>query len=116
MLIGLETLTRKFQNLAEEQKLSQAYLFFGESGLGKFSFAKSLAAYFETGDWNFSGALIDGLILMPPLGIDEARQVKNFLWQKPFRSFRRTVVIGKAENLTPEAQNALLKIIEEPPK
>lgn len=116
MLFGLEQLSEKFKKLIDEKKLGQAYLFFGESGLGKLSFAESLAAYLETGDWNFSGHLIDALILTPPLGIDEARQVKNFLWQKPFRSSRRTVVIGQAENLTPEAQNALLKIIEEPPR
>ncbi|MBI2591525.1 MAG: hypothetical protein HYW34_02520 [Candidatus Brennerbacteria bacterium] len=116
MFLGQDFLFKRFKELADTNKLGSAYLFFGESGLGKFSFAKSLAAYLETGDWNFTASLIDCLILMPPLGIDEARKVKNFLWQKPFRSPRRTVVIGRAENLTPEAQNALLKIIEEPPR
>lgn len=118
MLLGLEKFSEKIKQLADNKTLGSAYLFFGEPGLGKFTFAKSLAAYLETGDWNFESGrtLIDGLILTPPLGIDEARQVKNFLWQKPFRSSRRTVVIGRADNLTPEAQNALLKIIEEPPR
>lgn len=118
MLLGLEKLRAKFQNLIDQKKLGQAYLFFGEAGLGKFSFAKTLAVYLETGNWDFkhSGVLIDGLVLTSPLGVEQARQVKNFLWQKPFRSSCRTVVIGKAENLTSEAQNALLKIIEEPPR
>jgi len=49
------------------------------------------------------------------IGIDAVREVKNFLWQKPNTSARRTLVIDSAELLTTEAQNALLKITEEPP-
>ncbi|HEX4104252.1 MAG TPA: hypothetical protein VHZ04_02115, partial [Candidatus Paceibacterota bacterium] len=39
----------------------------------------------------------------------------NFLWQKPNASPKRTLVIDDAELLTTEAQNALLKLTEEPP-
>jgi DNA polymerase III delta prime subunit len=49
------------------------------------------------------------------IGIDAAREVKNFLWQKPNTSARRTLILDNAELLTTEAQNALLKITEEPP-
>jgi len=49
------------------------------------------------------------------IGIDVAREVKTFLWQKPNTSARRTLIIDNAELLTTEAQNALLKITEEPP-
>jgi DNA polymerase III delta prime subunit len=49
------------------------------------------------------------------IGIDAAREVKTFLWQKPNTSARRTLIIDNAELLTTEAQNALLKITEEPP-
>lgn len=49
------------------------------------------------------------------LGIDEVRKLKGFLAQKAFRAKRRTVVVLGAELLTREAQNALLKISEDPP-
>ena len=49
------------------------------------------------------------------IGIDAAREIKNFLWQKPNASSRRTLILDEVEFLTAEAQNALLKITEEPP-
>jgi DNA polymerase III delta prime subunit len=49
------------------------------------------------------------------IGIDAVREIRNFLWQKPNVSARRTLIIDQAELLTNEAQNALLKITEEPP-
>jgi DNA polymerase-3 subunit delta' len=49
------------------------------------------------------------------IGIDAVREIRNFLWQKPNVSKRRTLVLDEAEFLTAEAQNALLKITEEPP-
>ncbi len=49
------------------------------------------------------------------LGIDEARQIKAFLMLRPIGA-KKEVIIYNAENLTEEAQNALLKILEEPPK
>ena len=42
--------------------------------------------------------------------------LKYFLWQKPNRSLKRLAIINEAENLTSEAQNAALKIVEEPPE
>jgi hypothetical protein len=49
------------------------------------------------------------------IGIDAVREIRNFLWQKPNVSARRTLIIDEAEFLTNEAQNALLKVTEEPP-
>jgi len=50
------------------------------------------------------------------LGIEMVRELKSFLWQKPAVSARRSAVIYRAERLTPEAQNAILKIAEDPPR
>lgn len=124
MLFGLEKLSEKFKRLADENKLSHAYLFFGEPQTGKFSFALALANYLETGSFEPTNRLlIDALILKPSeneddedvWGIDRAREAKNFLWQKPLASKRRVVIFDQADTLTDEAQNALLKIMEEPP-
>jgi DNA polymerase III delta prime subunit len=59
----------------------------------------------------------DVLSLQPEksLGIDAVRQVQHFLSRKPLMSDHNTVIINAAETLTLPAQNALLKILEEPP-
>lgn len=49
------------------------------------------------------------------LGIENLSQVKQHLNLKPYREGSQVVVIESAQNLTPEAQNSLLKILEEPP-
>lgn len=58
------------------------------------------------------------LFLIQPLrtiGIEEIRQLKTKLSFKPFASPYKAAVIHEGEKLTLEAQNALLKILEEPP-
>ena len=50
------------------------------------------------------------------LGIAEARKIKDHFSLKPYSAKGRTVVIEDASVLTTEAQNALLKTLEEPPK
>lgn len=47
------------------------------------------------------------------LGIDKIKLVINHLSLKPFNSEYRAVVLVSADKLTPDAQNALLKITEE---
>lgn len=47
-------------------------------------------------------------------GIEQIREIKKFLSQKPFNHQSKIVVIQEAENLKTEAQNALLKTLEEP--
>lgn len=49
------------------------------------------------------------------LGIDAARRLKEFLSQLPIKSSKKTAVIVGGDVLTNEAQNALLKISEDPP-
>lgn len=49
------------------------------------------------------------------LGIDTARRLKEFLSHKPVRAIIKTAVVADGDVLTHEAQNALLKICEDPP-
>ncbi len=49
------------------------------------------------------------------LGIETSREIKEFLGIKPFEAAAKVVVILEAQSLTLEAQNALLKTLEEPP-
>jgi len=49
------------------------------------------------------------------IGIEEIRNLERFLQLKPYREKRKTVFIAEAQKLTEEAQNSLLKTLEEPP-
>jgi len=122
MLYGLERKIDDFKKAIKENKLRQSYLFFGEPQLGKFTFAASLVNFLESGEFappTGGRPLIDAEFFRPDeagsIGIEAVRQLKKFLYQRPFLSRRRSAVFDSAESLTPEAQNALLKIIEEPP-
>ncbi len=48
------------------------------------------------------------------IGIDQIRQIKRFLKIKNWQAVNKVVVINQGEKLTIEAQNALLKTLEEP--
>lgn len=50
------------------------------------------------------------------LGIEQARIIKEHFSLKPYSAKGRAVVLEDASNLTHEAQNALLKILEELPE
>jgi DNA polymerase III delta prime subunit len=49
------------------------------------------------------------------MGIEDVRNIQKAILLKPFRGKTKAVVINVYENITTEAQNALLKILEEPP-
>ncbi len=123
MLIGHDNLVKTFKRLIKEDKLSHGYIFFGEPQVGKATFAKYMANFLEFGEFEDSlGIPTESLIITPDIqkgdnsiGIDAVRNIKQFLYSKPVRSLRRTVIIDNAETLTSQAQNAILKIAEEPP-
>ena len=120
MLLGHEKLIEDFKKLVLDGNLSNGYLFFGQPRVGKRIFAECLANFLETGEFAEPKNLTDFLLIKPDekgtIGIDEMRKLRNFLWQKPFASKRRTAVIDCSEAMTGDAQNAILKIAEEPPE
>ncbi len=50
------------------------------------------------------------------IGIDQVRLMQKKLFLKPMRGKTKALVINHAQTLTIEAQNALLKVLEEPPQ
>ena len=49
------------------------------------------------------------------IGVEQARQIKSFLYSSPFSAQYKVVIIEDTNNLTLPAANALLKLLEEPP-
>jgi len=66
---------------------------------------------------NFSPNNPDILIVRPEksIGIDQIRQIKNFLSQKSWGKGKKLVTVFQADSMTLPAQNAFLKTLEEPP-
>lgn len=135
-IIGHEAIIADLKDLNDRAVLGHGYIFVGPSMVGKRTIAAALGHFLEKGTFEpprdgvsaHEEVLQDTKIIdvafmkmLNPeasgdsIGIDAAREVKNFLWQKPNASARRTLIIDNAELLTTEAQNALLKITEEPP-
>ena len=113
MLVSHQHLIKNFKVLVARGKLAHGYIFFGESRVGKFYFAKHLANLLENNTFEITSRVLqDALVLESASGIDAMRDLKNFLWQKPIISSKRTIIIDNADRLTPEAQNAILKITE----
>jgi DNA polymerase III delta prime subunit len=137
MIIGHESAINDFKDLIARGKLGHGYIFFGPAMVGKRTVALGLGRFLEKGIFDASANNVDDetnevlqelkmidVAFMKSLdedasggsiGIDAVREIKNFLWQKPNMSARRTLIIDNADLLTTEAQNALLKITEEPP-
>lgn len=119
-----EVLRDDFKKLIFSDRLSHAYLFFGGNEPdreSKFIFSWSIANFLENNVFEPPRKQLNELLLIRPneegnIGIDESRALKSFLYQKPIFSKKRTVLIKEGERLTPQAQSAILKIMEEPPE
>jgi len=110
---------RLFPRLLSSNRLSHGYLFYGPDRVSASAVAISLSHFLEKGEWSQkSAALADCLELSSPvrvIGVDDVRYLRRFLFIHPLVSRRRLAIIHDADQLTPEAQNALLKISEDTP-
>lgn len=114
----------KVLNLFKSGFSSHAYIFFGDNQVGKFTFAKKLANFLEFGkETNETTKPTSETLFIKPtieetkasIGIDKIKEIRSFLYQAPVNSKYRLVIIDDAYYLTEHAQNAILKIAEEPP-
>ncbi len=129
MLYGYDDLVKEFKRLADNRLLFHAYLFFGEPQTGKFLFAESLANYIENKIFDKSEKVLNETLIVDfsknskddqnnkeSIGIDAVREAERFLYKTAVSSPYRVVIIRDVKWLTDQAQNALLKIVEDPPK
>ena len=50
------------------------------------------------------------------IGVDDIRkQINDTIMIRPYSSYYKVYIVDEAEKMTQQAQNALLKTIEEPP-
>lgn len=116
----LSPVTRQ-QSEAFIRSPGQVLLISGPSGSGKLTLAKYLAeAILELPEKGFDG-YGQSIVVSPDdgraIGIDSARQLERFMRLKVpgDKMYDRAAIIEDAHMMTTEAQNALLKTLEEPP-
>lgn len=110
----------EFLRSAQTGLMHHAYILYGEDVKTAEETAQKIANFFEHGAFKIPAGLLGESLLVRPIeetiGIDEVRGIKHFLAQKTALSAHKTVIIVRAECMTLHAQNALLKIMEEPPE
>ncbi len=120
MFVGHSDKVKIFKELFNSDFLSHGYVFFGEEQVGKKHFALAFANFLEKDKFESpEGVLSEAKLILPDngsIGIDAIKEGKRFLNQKPILSKRRVLIIDDGHKLTPQAQNAILKISEEPPQ
>lgn len=132
-IIGQEQIKEHLQNALSTGKISHAYIINGEKSTGKEFIAKvfAMALQCEKGEidpcqecHSCKQALTNNhpdiirVIHEKPnsISVDDIRaQVNNDVGIKPYSGPYKIYIINEAEKMTPQAQNAILKTLEEPP-
>lgn len=130
-ILGNEKIKNILQESIKQEHTSHSYLFIGIEGIGKQMIAKEFAKIllcFEKGNCNnsckscvefISDNHPDFLFIEPEgnaIKIEQIRQLQKRIQEKPIISKKKVYIINDADKMTKEAQNCLLKTLEEPPE
>ncbi len=137
-IIGQESIKTYFQGVMAQDKIAHAYLLEGEQSSGKEFIANIVAMTAQCTDKQ----TVDGMIqpcgkcqscmqtmtMNQPdviyvthekdnsISVEEVRtQINDTIHIKPYSSRYKIYIVSEADKMTPQAQNALLKTLEEPP-
>ncbi len=136
-LIGQDAMVRTISNAFETARIPQAWILTGVRGVGKTTTARILARAlnYELPDGSITGPTIK----MPALGVhcqaimesrhidviemdaashnsvDDVRQINEAIRYAPVSSRYKVYILDEVHMLSPQAFNALLKTLEEPP-
>lgn len=114
--IGYRTLINNFKNRCINNTLSHAHLIAGEDGIGKSKLANILAKLILNKELDREYVdIINYKINKSSFGVDDVRNIIEEVSKKPFEGEKKVIIIHEGNRLTIQAQNALLKTIEEPP-
>lgn len=130
-ILGNDNVKQELIKTIKLNKLSHSYLFIGTDGIGKKMIAKEFAKMilcienekycnrckscieFDTdNNPDFISIEPDGANIK----IEQIRQMQKKIWEAPIISQKKVYIIDNADLMTREAQNCILKTLEEPPE
>lgn len=117
-IIGNERIKKELEQTIKSNKLSHSYLFLGTEGIGKKIVAKEFAKSILNLDVDLENNP-DFQIIEPDglsIKIEQIRKMQRKLLEAPIKSQNKIYIIDDADMMTVEAQNCLLKTLEEPPE
>jgi DNA polymerase-3 subunit gamma/tau len=110
-VIGQDDIVHILKKSVKDGQVGHAYLFSGGRGTGKTTVARIFAGAIGT-----SASDLYEIDAASNRGINDIRELREAVRTAPFQSKYKTYIIDEAHMLTPEAFNALLKTLEEPPE
>ena len=132
-IIGQEQIRSHMEKAIKDGHVSHAYIIHGERSSGKEYIANLFARALQcTGEGDKPCGLCQSCMQAAgdnqpdiihvshekpgSIGVDDVRvQINNDMVIKPYSSKWKIYICNEAEKMTPQAQNALLKTLEEPP-
>ncbi len=133
-IVGHENIVQYMQHSLESGNISHAYLFVGETGSGKKLLARTFAMALlcqkggtepcmecdsckRAESRNHPDIIMVSHEKPNTISVEDVRsQIVNDVVIKPYYDKYKIYIIPDGEKMTPQAQNALLKTIEEPPE
>lgn len=115
--IGHERIIESLRKRILTGEISHAHIIVGEDGIGKSNLAKLLAINILGGhqDKNYVD-IVNYRCKKSSFGVDDVRDIVDEVSKKPFEGDKKVIIIHDGNKMTVQAQNALLKTIEEPPR
>ena len=116
-IIGNESIKNTLEKSIKTNQITHSYLMIGIPGIGKKLLAKEYAKIILSSNDIINNP--DFLCIEPDgnsIKIDQIRNLQEEIQEKPIISNKKVYIIDDADLMTKEAQNCLLKTLEEPPK
>lgn len=116
-MIGFKNIRESLRGASRSGTLAHSHILVGPDGIGKSPLARSLAGLILDPDSDLVRDYVDITSVRPTgksIGVDEVRRIIGEANVMPFEGNRKVIVIYDAQLLTTQAQNGLLKTIEEP--
>lgn len=129
-IVGQGEIIERLKKQIANDKLGHAYMLIGEKGIGKRKLAKIFSKTVMCEHKNACGNCLSCNLLEGgsnpdfkvidegnnKIKIESVRAIQNDVMTKPMYSSNKIYLIANAHTMTVQAQNCLLKLLEEPPE